>query len=111
MDLSGRRTDWGEVRTWDPPDRLVLSWRVSAERTQEEPQNASEVEVQFTSLAAARTLVRVEHRAFERHGDGAQAMLEGMSSENGWSRILRTFADAASWPGTQDPANDTHQQL
>src|SRR5690554_7699542 len=45
VDRSGTRTDWGEVVIWEPPARLVLSWRVSADRTQEAPGNASQVEV------------------------------------------------------------------
>ena len=109
VDADGVRTEWGEVRAWDAPDRLVLSWRIGPERTQERPENASEIEVRFTSLAADRTQVQVEHRDFGRHGPGGDAMREGMASDRGWSRILDGFRRAASWP--EAGRVDSHQPL
>lgn len=106
VDRSGNRTDWGEVKVWEPPDRLVLTWRVSAERKQELPGNASQIEVRFTALDAATTEVSLQHSNFARHGSGALAMQTGMASEAGWSRILGSLRDHASWP----PA-DGHQEL
>ena len=111
VDVDGNRTDWGQVRVWEPPDRLVVSWRVGSQRTQEDPENASEVEVQFESLGASVTQVRVEHRDFEKHGAGAKELFDGMSSEQGWRRILADFSRSASWPGTQNPADIPHQPL
>ena len=109
VDVDGNRTEWGEVRTWEAPDRLVLSWRISPDRKQESTRNASEVEVRFTSLGAAGTQVLVEHRDFAQHGEGGEAMRQGMASEQGWSRILDGLRRAASWPdGQQD---DGHQVL
>ena len=109
VDVDGTRTEWGEVRTWDAPLRLVLSWRISGDRMQEAPADASEVEVQFSSLGAASTQVRVEHRDFERHGDGTDAIRTGMASERGWSHILAGLKRAASWPEAQQ--DDSHQPL
>src|SRR5690625_335626 len=61
-DVGGEELDWGEVRVWEPPDRLVLSWRVSPERTHEPPERASEVEVRFVPVGPAETRVELLHR-------------------------------------------------
>lgn len=87
----GREVDWGEVRAWDPPQRVVLSWRVSPARRQEPPERASEVEVAFRPAGAARTRVELVHRDFARHGEGAEAMRAGMASEQGWTGLLASY--------------------
>ena len=94
-DRDGNELAWGEVRSWDPPRRVVLSWRVSAEREQEPPERASEVEVGFTEVGSG-TRVVVLHRDFERHGSGAEAMRSGMASDQGWRRLLYAYRQAFS---------------
>lgn len=96
LDAKGRRLDWGEVRAFEPLQRLVLSWAVSAERGQERPEHASEVEVRFQALGPKLTRVEVEHRDFARHGPGAQILRAAMGSPEGWPYILREYAEAAS---------------
>jgi len=96
IDRRGRRLDWGEVRMFEPNERLVLSWAVSADRRQEPPQRASEVEVRFRPLGPRFTRIDLEHRAFGRHGAGADILRRGMGSAEGWPYILREFAEAAS---------------
>lgn len=96
VDRRGRRLDWGEVRAFDPLRRLVLSWAVSADRGQERPEHASEVEVRFQALGPKLTRVEVEHRDFARHGSGAHILRAGMASSEGWPYILREYAEAAS---------------
>jgi uncharacterized protein YndB with AHSA1/START domain len=96
IDRRGQRLDWGEVRAFEPDRRLVLSWAISAERGQEPPDRASEVEVRFRPLGAQATRIDVEHRAFERHGSGAETMRQGMASKDGWPYILSEYAEAAS---------------
>jgi uncharacterized protein YndB with AHSA1/START domain len=90
-DRSGDETDWGEVRAWEPPSRLVLSWRVAADRTQEPPERASEVDVRFLREREGRTRVVLTHRDFARHGEGAETMRAGMASEQGWRLLLDRF--------------------
>jgi uncharacterized protein YndB with AHSA1/START domain len=91
-DRSGDETDWGEVRAWAPPSRLVLSWRVAADRTQEPPERASEVEVRFVPEGEGRTRLILVHRDLERHGEGAETMRAGMASPQGWRLLLDRFA-------------------
>ncbi len=96
IDRRGRRLDWGEVRAFEPDRRLVLSWAISAQRSQEPLDRASEVEVRFRRLGPSETRVELEHRAFERHGAGAETLRRGMASPEGWPYILREYAEAAS---------------
>jgi hypothetical protein len=44
--------------------------------------------VRFVPEGATRTRVEVEHRKFERHGDGADTLREGLDSRRGWPLIL-----------------------
>jgi len=74
VDRRGRRIDWGEVRAFEPDRRLVLGWAISADRGQEPPERASEVEVRFLALGPKLTRVEVEHRGFARHGAGAELL-------------------------------------
>ncbi|MGK9169838.1 SRPBCC family protein [Inquilinus limosus] len=90
-DREGRETAWGEVRAWEPPSRLVLSFAVGADRAPEPEERASEVEIRFVP-ENGRTRVELEHRDFERHGDGAGRLREGMDSPQGWPLILADFA-------------------
>jgi uncharacterized protein YndB with AHSA1/START domain len=91
----GRETSWGEVRSYEPPHRLVLSFAVSPMRTPEPPGKASEVQFRFIAEDASRTRVEVEHRDFARHGDGAMRLREGMASQQGWPLILAAYARTA----------------
>ena len=93
-DQQGTRTDWGEVRVYDPPSRLVLAFAISAQRSPEPPQRASEVEVRFLPSGEG-TRLELEHRQWERHGDGAEQLSQGMSSPQGWPLILACYARAA----------------
>lgn len=88
----GEERAWGDVRAWEPPRRLVLGWRVGADRTQEPPERASEVEIRFEQLEEAHTFVEVRHSGFERHGEGAEALRTGMAGKDGWQGLLETFA-------------------
>ncbi|WP_052119923.1 SRPBCC family protein [Inquilinus limosus] len=90
-DHAGRETAWGEVRAWEPPSRLVLSFAVGADRQPEPEARASEVEILFLPEGSG-TRVELEHRDFERHGDGAGKLRDGMASPQGWALILADFA-------------------
>jgi hypothetical protein len=87
----GSECDWGRVLVWDPPGRLVLSWEISAD-FKRDPRLDVEVEVRFVAAGPALTRVEVEHRHLDRYAEAAVQMRGIFDGENGWSRILQTFA-------------------
>jgi uncharacterized protein YndB with AHSA1/START domain len=87
------RCDWGRVTAIDPPHRIVFTWQISPTRAPEpDPAHASEVEVRFDGGDDGSTKVALEHRHFDRHGDGGPQYREAMSSEMGWRWILQQYA-------------------
>jgi uncharacterized protein YndB with AHSA1/START domain len=82
----------GHVRVWEPGERFVVSWEISAQwKPEARVQLASEVEVRFVREADDRTRVEVEHRDFERMGAEAGAAMRG-AVDGGWTGILALFA-------------------
>jgi uncharacterized protein YndB with AHSA1/START domain len=90
----GRECDWGRVLAWEPPQRLVLAWQISAD-WQYDPNLVTEVEVRFTPEGEG-TRVDLEHRNLERFGDKAEIVRGQIESEGGWGLILHNFAQAAA---------------
>ena len=80
---------WVEVRVWDPPQRLVMSWHPG--RTEAE---ASEVEVIF-SPDGEGTRVFLEHRGWEAFGAQAKEHRRGYVGPGTWGAVLEHFADVA----------------
>jgi uncharacterized protein YndB with AHSA1/START domain len=109
-DVEGKETAWGDVRAYEEGRRLVLGWAIGPDRRPAPPEQASEVEVRFEA-AAGGTRVSLEHRAFERHGQGAEALRTGMSSPQGWSLILAELRRCARhqerWSATAATATTT----
>jgi uncharacterized protein YndB with AHSA1/START domain len=87
----GEQLSWGKVHAYDRGKRLVLGFAIGADRRPTPDGAASEVEVRFEPDGDGTSLT-VEHRAFERHGDAAEKMREGMASPQGWPLILAEFA-------------------
>ena len=84
----GGEADWGRVVTWEPPQRLVLSWQPNPERPA-----ATEVEVRFVAVEPDHTRVELEHRGWERLGDlGPDARA---SYDGGWPGVLDSYAGTA----------------
>jgi uncharacterized protein YndB with AHSA1/START domain len=92
----GSEESWGELRACEPPHRLVLAFAVSAGRTPEAPDRASEVELCLSAQGADRPRVEVEHRQLERHGEGADTLRAGLDSDQGWPLILAELRRAAA---------------
>ena len=90
---SGDEHDWGEVTVWEPPARLGYLWHLRRDRTQ-----ATEVEIRFVALAAAATRVEIEHRGWERLGDGAEEWRD--RNQGGWRTLLPHFIEATGGAGT-----------
>jgi uncharacterized protein YndB with AHSA1/START domain len=86
----------GHVRIWQPAERFVVSWEISA-NWKPDPRLAfaSEVDVRFVAEAAGQTRVELEHRNFERMGEAAgETMRKGV--DGGWPTLLDLFAKETS---------------
>jgi uncharacterized protein YndB with AHSA1/START domain len=81
------------VLVWDPPHRLVHTWQLQGDFTYDpDPAKASEVEVRFIAEGPNTTRVELEHRHFERHGDGAEAVYQGVTDPRGYDYCLAGYA-------------------
>ena len=91
--ISGKENRWATVLAYDPPAHVAFSWSIDL-TWQIEPDLAksSEVHVTFTDQGEQRTLVELEHRHLDRHGEGWEAMRDAVGSPNGWN--LEPFAVA-----------------
>jgi uncharacterized protein YndB with AHSA1/START domain len=89
----GSECDWGRVVTYDPPNRLVLTWQIGSD-WQYHADQGSEVEVRFVPEGADRTRVELEHRNFEGHGDTGADVRGAMDSDGGYTFVLDSFAKA-----------------
>jgi uncharacterized protein YndB with AHSA1/START domain len=87
----------GRVVAWEPPARLVFSWRQASFP----PDLATEVEVRFEAVGD-ETRVSVEHRGFDqvpadsaaRHGFPDQALLMRLAEY--WQAQLASLRDRAA---------------
>ncbi len=93
VDAEGAETPWGRVLAWERPDRVVLSWEISAD-WRADPAIASEVEVRFTPAADGHTRVELEHRGLEAYADRAAEMGEQVGGDHGWPLLLGRYAEA-----------------
>lgn len=91
----GEECQWGTVLVWDPPARLVLAWQIGAQ-WKYDAALATEVEITFVALGAARTRVELEHRKLELYGETAETMRGAFDSDGGWSGMLAHFAARAA---------------
>ncbi len=88
----GSECDWGDVLIWDPPERLVLAWRLGPDWTYQKDL-LTEVEIRFTA-EGDRTFINLEHRMLENWGEGAQKAHAAIDGEGGWSGLLKMYAAA-----------------
>jgi uncharacterized protein YndB with AHSA1/START domain len=91
--VDGSECRWARVRAYEPPDRVVFSWDISPQwQVETDLEATSEVEVRFIAEAPDHTRVELEHRNLDRHGDGWEAVREGVDSEGGWPLYLQRYA-------------------
>jgi len=90
----GSECDWGKVLAWEPPARMLLAWQLNG-HFQYDPDLITEVEVTFIAEGPKLTRVELEHRYFERAGDTAEALRQGVDSPAGWSGSLEGFRQEA----------------
>jgi uncharacterized protein YndB with AHSA1/START domain len=89
----GSECRWARVLVYEPPARVVFSWDIGPTwQVETEPENTSEVEVQFIAEGPDRTRVQLEHRNIDRHGPGWEAVAAGVGHDEGWPLYLARYA-------------------
>ena len=97
----GSTCQWGTVVAYEPPTRFTFSWNIDLQwQIEPDPAKTSEVEVRFVPDGGSRTIVELEHRHLDRHGDGWEGMRDAVGSPDGWAVGLGRFARYA---GTGSP--------
>jgi uncharacterized protein YndB with AHSA1/START domain len=91
----GSEVSWGTVLALEPPRRLLLDWNPSRTRAV-----GTEVEVTFEASPRG-TLVRLEHRGWERLGEAADHVRSGY--ETGWPRVLLRLVEQLQDDVLDDP--------
>ena len=94
---NGKVFEIGRITAWEPPTRLVFSWR----QANFPPDLHTEVEVRFEPVGE-ETRVSVEHRGFDRvpagsaarHGFPDQALL--MRLAEWWRMLLTSYGERAA---------------
>jgi uncharacterized protein YndB with AHSA1/START domain len=77
--VDGTEAEWAEVVAWEPPSRFVLDWKIAP----------SEVEIRFIEDGAGVTRVELEHRGWDRAGEGAEEKRENY--DGGWDVVLGNY--------------------
>jgi hypothetical protein len=98
--VDGSICRWARVLAYEPPNRVLLSWNISPRwQIEEDPSKTSEWEVRFIAETPQRTRVEIEHRHLDRHGEGWQAVWEGVAGDQGWPLYLQRYADRITRDG------------
>ena len=82
--LEGEEGNWATVTAYEPPSRLVLSWKPNPDRPA-----PTEIEVTFTQQGAG-THVELTHRGWELLGDEGPEARDSYNS--GWPGTLAGYA-------------------
>jgi uncharacterized protein YndB with AHSA1/START domain len=85
---TGEEGYWGTITTWEPPHRVVISWKVNPEALA-----PTEIDVRFTEEGGA-TRVDLEHRGWERLGE--KAAEARASYADGWKTVFGAYAEVAN---------------
>jgi uncharacterized protein YndB with AHSA1/START domain len=93
--VDGSECDWGHVRAWEPPARIVLVWQLNA-GWRFDPAIDTEVEVRFVAEDESTTRVELEHRGLEAFGPATEEMRGAFDSPGGWGGLLATYAEQAA---------------
>ena len=86
-------TSTGYVETWDPPERLVLTWQITAE-WEYDPRLITRVELTFTAVEDG-TRVALEHRDLQSYGPAADKMRETFEQPGAWEGTLEAYSAVA----------------
>ena len=91
--VDGSECRWARVLAYEPPHRVLLSWDISPQwQLEVDPDRTSEWEVRFVSQTPERTLVEIEHRHLDRHGEGWEGVRAGVAGDGGWPLYLRRYS-------------------
>lgn len=85
---SGEEHDWGEVLSWEPPQRLAYLWHIYGPR-----EKATRVEIAFDASEDG-TEITVHHSGFERLGAEGQTLRE--RNQRGWQGLMSPFLAACA---------------
>jgi uncharacterized protein YndB with AHSA1/START domain len=89
----GSECRWATVLAYEPPARVVFSWNIGPRwELETDPDRRSEVEVRFVAETPQRTRVELEHRHLDRHGDGWEAVRDGVGHDQGWPLYMERYA-------------------
>jgi uncharacterized protein YndB with AHSA1/START domain len=94
----GSETSTGHVVTWEPGERLVITWQIGAD-WKYHVGLLTTVEVRFVSEAPDRTRVHFEHRDLEAFGPEAERMRDTFEQPGAWEATLAAFAAGAARAG------------
>lgn len=90
IDVAGNEAVWGVITTWDPPQRLHMTWRVDGRwQPLADDTSASDIEVTFTPLNAGTTRVELAHLNLERVGETAQALFAALDGPSPGDTLTR----------------------
>jgi len=92
--VDGEEADAGYVIAWEPPERVLLAWQITAE-WKCDPSFVTEVEVLFVPESPERTRVELEHRNLDRFGQKEIEMRSAFEGPGGWTGMLEQFAKEA----------------
>ena len=83
--VDGTECRWARVLEYERPSHFVISWDINlAWQIEADPARTSEIEVRFVPEGPATTLVTLEHRHLDRHGEGWPGMRDAVGSPGGW---------------------------
>lgn len=92
---SGKVESWGFARTTKPGQSLALGWQMDPAtrpwRVEVDPARASLITVAFRPEGAG-TRITLRHFGFERHGAGAQVMMDAIIGLDRWTDWLQDYA-------------------
>jgi uncharacterized protein YndB with AHSA1/START domain len=88
----GSTCRWGTVVAYEPPARFAFQWNINLQwQIELDPAKTSEVDVRFVAENASTTVVELQHRHLDRHGDGWETMRDAVGSPEGWALGLGRF--------------------
>ena len=87
----GADATWGTVAVWDPPNRVLIDWKVNPNSAA-----ATQMDFRFTEVEPGLTRVDLEHRGWEALGEEARAEYSG---PDGWTTVLPRFGRFAEAEG------------